>query len=97
MNTHRPADSTAPRGPLAMIVGSGDYPLQLARIVTGRGERPYIAALDGAADPAAFGEGADIRTYRLGQLGSLLEELRRRGIDDAVAEARDGGVTRSDP
>lgn len=84
MNTDRPADSTAPRGPLAMIVGSGDYPLQLARIVTGRGERPYIAALDGAADPAAFGDGADIRTYRLGQLGSLLEELRRRGIVDIV-------------
>lgn len=84
MSTDRPADSAAQRGPLAMIVGSGDYPLQLARIVTGRGERPYIAALDGAADPAAFGDGADIRTYRLGQLGSLLEELRRRGIVDIV-------------
>lgn len=72
------------RGPLAMIAGSGDYPLQLARIVTGQGERLYIAALDGAADPAAFGADADIRKYRLGQLGSLLEELRRRGIVDIV-------------
>lgn len=84
MTTDRPADAAAPRGPLAMIVGSGDYPLQLARIVTDKGERPYIAALDGAADPAAFGDGADIRTYRLGQLGSLLEELRRRSIADIV-------------
>ncbi len=67
-----------------MIAGSGDYPLQLARIVTANGERPYIAALDGAVDPAAFGEGADVRKYRLGQLGSLLEELRRRGIVDIV-------------
>lgn len=67
-----------------MIVGSGDYPLQLARILASGGERPYIAALEGAADPAAFGDGADIRTYRLGQLGSLLEELRRRGIVDIV-------------
>lgn len=72
------------RGPLAMIAGSGDYPLQLARIVTGHGERPYIVALDGAADPEAFGEGADVRRYRLGQLGSLLKELRRREIADIV-------------
>ena len=70
------------RGPLAMIAGSGDYPLQLARIVTGHGERPYIVALDGAADPEAFGEGADVRRYRLGQLGSLLKDLRRREIAD---------------
>lgn len=84
MTTDRPADAAVPRGLLAMIVGSGDYPLQLARIVTDKGERPYIAALDGAADPAAFGDGADITTYRLGQLGSLLEELRRRGIVDIV-------------
>lgn len=67
-----------------MIAGSGDYPLQLARIVTGHGERPYIVALEGAADPAAFGDGADVRRYRLGQLGSLLDELRRRGIADLV-------------
>ncbi len=72
------------RGPLAMIAGSGDYPLQLARIVTGHGERPYIVALDGAADPEAFGEDADVRRYRLGQLGSLLKELRRREIADIV-------------
>lgn len=67
-----------------MIAGSGEYPLQLARIVTDSGERPYIAALEGAADPAAFGAGADVQCYRLGQLGSLLEELRRRRIADIV-------------
>ena len=49
------ADPPAPaRGPLAMIAGGGDYPLQLARSLTQGGERPYIVALDGAADPAAF-------------------------------------------
>jgi DUF1009 family protein len=76
--------AAAARGPLVVIAGSGDYPVQLARIVTGNGERPYIAALEGAADPAAFGDAADVRTYRLGQLGSLLEELRRRRIADIV-------------
>ncbi|MCO5093258.1 LpxI family protein [Bosea sp. (in: a-proteobacteria)] len=72
------------RGPLALIAGGGDYPLQLARSLTGSGERPYIAALEGATDPAAFGAEADVATYRLGQLGGLLDELRRRGIADIV-------------
>nr|WP_248311426.1 UDP-2,3-diacylglucosamine diphosphatase LpxI [Bosea sp. ASV33] len=67
-----------------MIAGGGDFPPRLAGILAARGERPYIAALEGAADPAAFGERADVRQYRLGQLGSLLEELRRRGIADLV-------------
>lgn len=66
-----------------MIAGGGDYPLQLARILAAHGERPFIVALDGAADPAAFGD-ADVRRYRLGQLGNLLDELRQRGIADIV-------------
>lgn len=73
----------AGRGPLALVAGGGDYPLQLARILATRGERPFIVAIDGVADPAAFGD-ADVRPYRLGQLGRLLEELRRRGIADIV-------------
>jgi DUF1009 family protein len=74
----------APAGPLALIAGSGDYPLQLARIAASHGRRAYVAAIDGAADPAAFGADADVRSYRLGQLGSLLDELHRRGIVDVV-------------
>ncbi len=73
----------APRGPLVLVAGGGDYPLQLARILANRGERPFIAAIDGVADPAAFGD-ADVQSYRLGQLGRLLEELRRRDIADMV-------------
>ncbi len=76
--------SARERGPLVMIAGGGDYPVQLARILAGRGERLFIAALDGAADPEAFGGDADVRRYRLGQLGTLLEELRTRRIADIV-------------
>ena len=71
------------RGPLALVAGGGDYPLQLARILAGRGQRPFIVAIDGVAEPEAFGD-ADVRRYRLGQLGSMLDELRRRGIADIV-------------
>jgi DUF1009 family protein len=73
----------AARGPLVLIAGAGEYPLRLARNLADHGERPFIAALEGAADPAAFGD-ADVQSYRLGQLGSLLGELRRRSIIDIV-------------
>lgn len=71
------------RGPLVLIAGAGEYPLRLARNLADHGERPFVAALEGAADPAAFGD-ADVQSYRLGQLGSLLGELRRRSIADIV-------------
>lgn len=71
------------RGPLVLIAGAGEYPVRLARILSDHGEGPFVAALEGAADPAAFGD-ADVRSYRLGQLGSLLSELRRRGVSDIV-------------
>lgn len=71
------------RGPLAIIAGAGDFPPRLADFAA-RGGRPvFIAALEGAAEPSAFGT-ADLRIYRLGQLGRLLEELRRREIADLV-------------
>ena len=70
-------------GPLAIIAGGGDFPVDLARIATSRGERLFVAALDGAADPAAFGA-ADVVVYRLGQLGRLLDELQRREVSEIV-------------
>ena len=71
------------RGPLAIIAGAGEFPPRLAAIATQRGRSVFIAALEGAADPSAFG-GADLQSYRLGQLGRLLEEFRRREVTDLV-------------
>jgi DUF1009 family protein len=82
VSTAAPA-SPALRGRLAIIAGAGDFPPQLARLATGSGRQVFVAALEGAADPAAFGT-LDLRSYRLGQLGRLLEELRRREITDLV-------------
>lgn len=69
--------------PLAIIAGSGEYPPRLASLAAARGHEVYVAAVEGAADPADFTPGS-VRAYRLGQLGRLLEELRRRGIADLV-------------
>ncbi|MFN3673033.1 MAG: LpxI family protein [Bosea sp. (in: a-proteobacteria)] len=69
--------------PLAIIAGGGDFPPALARIAKASGRDVFVAALDGAADPAAFASGA-VQSYRLGQLGSLLKTLRARAIVDLV-------------
>lgn len=70
-------------GPLAIIAGGGDYPPLLAGAAAARGRQVFVAALEGAADPAAFGD-CDLRSFRLGQLGSLLKELKARAIGDLV-------------
>lgn len=78
------ADSAAGlQGPLGLIAGGGTYPPALAKIVTARGGTIFVAAIEGVADPSAYGH-ALLKMYRLGQLGSLLEDLRRRGIADLV-------------
>lgn len=69
--------------PLAIIAGGGDFPPALARILRQAGRPIYVAALDGAADPAAFPP-EDLDIYRLGQLGRLLKALRARGVVDLV-------------
>ncbi|MDP3321008.1 MAG: DUF1009 domain-containing protein, partial [Bosea sp. (in: a-proteobacteria)] len=78
-----PASTHATRSPLAIIAGGGDFPPRLAELVAGSGRPLFVAALEGAADPARFGA-ADLQSYRLGQLGRLLDELRRRSIGDLV-------------
>jgi hypothetical protein len=71
------------RGPLAIIAGGGDFPPLLVRLAQARGQDVFVAGLEGAADRQAFGA-AEIQMFRLGQLGRLLEVLRRREISDIV-------------
>ena len=69
--------------PLAVIAGGGLYPPQLVRAAQAAGRKVYVAALEGVADPAAFAD-CEMQIYRLGQLGRLLDELRRREIVELV-------------
>ncbi len=78
-----PAGAPPARGPLAIIAGAGEFPPRLAAVAAQRGWSVFIAALEGAADPAAFGL-ADVQSYRLGQLGRLLAEFRRRAVTELV-------------
>ena len=66
-------------GRIAVIAGGGLYPPELARLARRGGRDVYVAALDGVADPSSF-PGCEVQVYRLGQLGRLLDELRRRQI-----------------
>lgn len=77
------SDAATGAFPLAIIAGGGEYPPHLARLAAARGHQLYVAAIDGAANPSDF-DPESSRVYRLGQLGRLLDELKRRGIVDIV-------------
>jgi len=70
-------------GPLALMAGSGAYPVRLIEILARRGVKPFVIAIDGAADPVAFPD-VEVESFRPGQLGSALDALRRRGIAEIV-------------
>lgn len=79
--------TTAPEtiGPsrIGILAGGGDYPPLMSRLAAQAGHEVFVAALSGVADPAAFAV-KDVSSFRLGQLGKLLAELRRREITDLV-------------
>lgn len=78
------AQGTPPlSGSLALMAGSGEYPVRLIDILAARGVRPFVIAIEGAADPAAFRD-VEVKTFRPGQLGRALDEMRRRGITEVV-------------
>lgn len=70
-------------GPLALVAGSGDYPLKVAQAARAQGRELYVVALSGAADIGDFA-GFEGREYRLGQLGAFMDEVKRRRISDIV-------------
>jgi DUF1009 family protein len=70
-------------GRLALVAGSGDYPLKVAHAARAQGRELYVVALSGAADIGDFA-GFEGREYRLGQLGAFMDEVKRRRISDIV-------------
>ena len=46
----------------------------------------FVIAIEGAADPAAFRD-VEVKTFRPGQLGRALDEMRRRGITEEIGRA----------
>ncbi|CAH1648318.1 LpxI family protein [Hyphomicrobiales bacterium] len=78
------AEGTPPlSGSLALMAGSGEYPVRLIDILAARGVTPFVIAIEGAADPAAF-HNVEVQTFRPGQLGRALDEMRRRGVTEVV-------------
>lgn len=84
MNTG-PAEGPGKRSGLrlAILAGAGEYPAHVARNARASGAEVYVAALSGAANIADF-PGCDAQEYRLGQLGRLLDALKRREVTDIV-------------
>jgi DUF1009 family protein len=70
---------------LAIVAGSGSYPLAMARAARAAGvARLAVAAFEKETDPALATLVDEIEWMRVGQLGRLLAFLRRSGAAHAV-------------
>ena len=67
---------------IAILAGAGRLPLEIAREVRCTGSVPRIVAIQGIAD--ADYSGYDVTPVALGQIGRMLDALRRDGTQDMV-------------
>ncbi len=77
---------------IGILAGGGSLPREIAASVCANGGRVHIVALDGEADPSAFGA-ADVTVVNWGQIGRMLKALRAAGAEQLVIVGR---VTRPD-
>lgn len=76
--------------PIAILSGSGGLPPVVARAAAAAGHRPVVIAIEGEADPAAFGA-ARVHSLRFGEIGRLFRTLAEEGCRRAVFI---GGIAR---
>ncbi|HEY3445623.1 MAG TPA: UDP-2,3-diacylglucosamine diphosphatase LpxI [Myxococcales bacterium] len=69
---------------LGLIAGNGTFPLLFARGARKAGHRVVAAALKGEADPALAPEVDELFWVGVGQLGKLIETLKRHGVREAA-------------
>ncbi|HEX5600035.1 MAG TPA: hypothetical protein VFX46_05340, partial [Hyphomicrobiaceae bacterium] len=78
-------------GPLGILAGNGDLPLEVANAVRAQGRDVHLVAIRGEAEP---GIEAHPHTWiGLGQIGGMLRAFREAGCRDLVIL---GGVRRPD-
>jgi len=70
--------------PLALIAGSGELPLWIARAARRRGRRVHAVALQGLADPALAGEADRCEWLHLGEFARILDALGRAGAREVA-------------
>ena len=70
---------------LAIIAGNGAYPLAMARAARAAGvARLAVIAFQNETDPALAALADEIEWMRVGQLGRMLDFLKKSGVRDAV-------------
>ncbi len=72
----------ARRGPLGILCGGGDFPIEVAKAVARSGGRPVMAAIVGAADKRV--EAFAHFWIHLGEVGKLFRELKARRVEEIV-------------
>ncbi len=69
--------------PIAIIAGHGDLPAILGNAAVAGGRAPVFFAIAGEADPESFA-GFACHTVKWGQLGKLLDLIKRHGCRQVV-------------
>jgi DUF1009 family protein len=71
-------------GPLGLIAGDGEYPLEVARAARARGQRVHAVGFH-AVTPTSLDAAVDaVEWLHLGELERLLAHFRRAGVRDVV-------------
>lgn len=69
---------------VGLVAGAGRLPFELARGARRAGRRVVAVAFEGFADPALAASVDALAWVRIGELGALLEALRRSGAREVV-------------
>lgn len=72
------------QSPVAVIAGSGRFPLHVARGAKRRGLPVVGFGMEGWADPALAAEVDRFETIQVGQLTRLIQQLKAHGVREAV-------------
>jgi UDP-2,3-diacylglucosamine hydrolase len=76
------AGGAAPPPPLAVLCGSGDFPLEVAAEARRAGREPFLIGVVGSTDAAI--EAFPHVWLRMGEVGRLFAVLKERGIGEMV-------------
>lgn len=69
---------------IGLLAGISELPLEVAKAVESSGKPLFVAAFEGAADPAIEVAGRDVQWFRIGHLQVLLDALRRSNVTDLI-------------
>lgn len=79
-----------PEGPIGLIAGDGQLPVEIARAAAKRGRAVVVVAFPEVTDPALAGDASEIAWLGPGEVGRAIDFLRTSGVREAVMAGKVG-------